>query len=180
MPSLIQNESHPQPSNAKEWFCIRTQPKHEALTAGFLQQFHAVEVFNPRIQVRRRGRGRMVWVMESLFGCYIFARFDLRDSLEKIRFTPGVSSLINFGGKTPVIPTEEIECLRASFGENPQITPRNAFQEGDQITLSSGPFEGMSATVVRMMSASQRVQLLMDFLGQSISIDVSLDLVASV
>jgi transcriptional antiterminator RfaH len=179
MPPLAQAESHPQPATTKEWFCIRTQPKHETLTAGFLEQLHAIEVFNPRIQVRRRGRGRMVWAMESLFGCYIFARFDLRDSLEKIRFTPGVSSLINFRGKTPVVPVEEIECLRANFGENPQIALRHAFQEGDQITLLSGPFEGMSATVVRMMSASQRVQLLMEFLGQSISIDVSLDLISS-
>jgi transcriptional antiterminator RfaH len=180
MPSLAQTETHSQDATAKEWFCIRTQPKHEALTAGFLRQFHAVEVYNPRIQVRRRGRGRMVWAVESLFGCYIFARFDLRDSLEKIRFTPGVSSLINFNGKTPVVAVEEIECLRASFGEDPEITPRNELQEGDQITLLSGPFEGMSATVVRMMSATQRVQLLMEFLGQSISIDVSRDLVSSV
>jgi transcriptional antiterminator RfaH len=136
---------------------------------------HGVETFNPTIEVQRRGRGKLVWVRESLFGCYIFARFDFHLLLEKIRFTPGVSSLVHFGGETPTVSDEDIDHLKATFGESERVSLASKLQEGDSVTILRGPFEGIEATIIRTMPSAKRVQVLMEFLGRTTSIDVALD-----
>jgi len=109
-----------------------------------------IEVFNPQLRVRRAARGGTSWRTEPLFPNYLFARFELPIRFRRVRYAMGVSDLVNFGGVWAVIPDREIDELKTTWGE---------------AELTGGLFHGMSAVVICLLPARQRVKVLMDFLG---------------
>src|SRR5438876_10708137 len=93
------------------WFCVRSQPKHEHVAAANLRRNHELEIVNPRIRFRRATSRGPVWVTESLFPNYLFARFNWKMSLETVQHTGGVAGVVHFGCFWPVIPDNVIEGL---------------------------------------------------------------------
>lgn len=155
------------------WYCIRTHPKHEHIAAANLRHHFEMEVFNPRVRIQRKGRAGLISVMEPLFPCYIFGLFDVRSMLEKIKFTPGVSSIVHFGTQTPSVPGEVIEDLKYNFDESCAPLRKMRLREGDAVTVREGPFQGSNGVILRAMPAAQRVHVLMDILGRSTTIDLA-------
>src|SRR6478672_11621731 len=96
------------------WFCLRSQARHEHIAARHLSQMEGVQVFNPRIKFARATKHGAVWLTESLFPNYLFARFDWKTGLNKVHYAPGVSGIVRFGDKWPTIPDSTIEELKAS------------------------------------------------------------------
>jgi transcriptional antiterminator RfaH len=65
---------------------LRTLPKQEHIAAAQLRhQSSDVEVFLPRVRYRRTTRRGPAWVTEALFLNYLFARFDLVNSLRLVQ-----------------------------------------------------------------------------------------------
>src|SRR5437867_9351297 len=90
-------------SPERAWYCLRSQRKREHFAAAHLQQIPGVEVFNPQLRLVRSTRRGRVWSTESLFPNYLFARFALEKLLEKVRYTPSVKSVLQFGERVPAI-----------------------------------------------------------------------------
>jgi transcriptional antiterminator RfaH len=163
--------------NDVAWFCLRSQQKHEKIAAGHLAQIEDVEVFNPRIRFRRSTKHGPVWVTESLFPNYLFARFDWRTSLARVHYAPGVKQIVHFGTKWPTVPDEVIEDLRASLGNEELHVIDTDFQPGDAVQFSGGPLHGLKAVVTQVMPGRERIAVLMNFLGQQSMIEVSVNCV---
>jgi hypothetical protein len=53
-----------------------------------------LEVFLPQVRFKRPTRKGLAWMTEALFMNYLFARFDLSDSLRWVPFARGVAELI--------------------------------------------------------------------------------------
>jgi transcriptional antiterminator RfaH len=156
------------------WFCIRSQQKHEHIAARHLAQIEDVEVFNPRIRFSRSTRQGPVWVTESLFPNYVFARFDWEKSLARVHYAPGVKHVVHFGVKWPTIPDEIIAELRANLGTGDlQVVDMN-LEPGDHIEVAGGALHGLKAVVAQVMPARQRVAILMNFLGRQTMVEVSI------
>ena len=149
------------------WFCVRSQPKHEHIVAAGLRRLGSVEVFHPHIRQRRITRRGPVWFTEALFPNYVFARFDLEAHLHQVRFTTGVSTVVHFGDRWPTIAENEIEELRRCMNEGELHTPLETLSPGDEVTLANKAFCGVSAIVLKRLPAKQRVQVLLEILGQS-------------
>jgi transcriptional antiterminator RfaH len=147
------------------WFCLRTQPKHEHIAAGYLEQFEDVEVFNPRIEYTRSTRLGPALVRESMFPNYLFARFDWKHSLAKVRYANGVRGVVHFGDRWPTLPNSVITDLRALVGVTGLHVLPSALAPGDKVALSGGVFHGLEAVITQVMPASSRVVVLMTFLG---------------
>jgi transcriptional antiterminator RfaH len=159
------------------WYCIRTHPKHEHIAAANLRQLPNVEVFNPQLRfLRCTARGR-VRSTEPLFPNYLFARFVLEVSLDKIRFTPSVTRVLSFGDRVPSIPDNVITELRHNLADNEQHVFTDVPLQGEEVEIVDGPFQGARAIVTRIMPAKQRVQVLMDVLGQSTVTELNLETV---
>ena len=92
------------PNESSAWFCVRTQPKHEQIAAAHLGRIPEIEVFNPKLRIRKATRRGAVWFVEALFPGYLFARFDWDNKSQIVRGTPGVSTLVAFGTVVPVVP----------------------------------------------------------------------------
>lgn len=154
------------------WFCLRTQPKHEQIAAVHLTQFARIEIFHPRIRFTRSSRRGPVTVIESLFPNYLFARFDWHTELNLVQYTNGVSHIVHFGNHWPTISDDLILELRELFGAEEIRTIPASPCVGDSVLVSAGVFEGLEAIVTRVMPGSQRVAVLLDFLGRQSMVEL--------
>ncbi|MBI2924445.1 MAG: hypothetical protein HYY24_01940 [Verrucomicrobia bacterium] len=162
-------------SSAAAWFCVRSQPKHEHIVAGGLRRLPGVEVFHPHIRQRRITRRGPVWFTEALFPNYVFARFELQAHLHQVRYATGVSNVVHFGDRWPTIAESEIEELRRCMDESEMHTPLETLSPGDKVTIVNKAFYGIPAMVLKNLPAKQRVQVLLEILGQGTVVDVKLE-----
>jgi len=154
------------------WFCVRAQQKHEHVAATHLRQLDQVEVFNPRLRFCRPVRQRKVWVTESLFPGYLFARFNWKDSLCKVQYAPGVQSVVHFGTGWPTVPHRVIEDIRAAIGpaETRQIS--DELNPGDEVQIIGRLFQGLNVIVTQVMPGRKRAAVLLHFLGRQTTVEI--------
>jgi transcriptional antiterminator RfaH len=133
-----------------------------------------VEVFNPQLQLERLTRRGRMRSTESLFVNYLFARFVLESVLERVRHTPSVKMVVQFGGRVATVPDAVIDDLRQTMVEYADIIFSDAPVEGDEAEIGFGPFYGEKGTITRVLPARQRVQLLLDVMGRSLPTEVNL------
>ena len=158
------------------WFCLRSQPRHEHIAAAHLRSLPGVEVFLPRIRFQRATRQGKAWVTEALFPGYLFARFDWHTSLRAVQHARGVSRVVHFGDRWPTLEPELITDLQRAVGtaEAPRVVPM-PLNPGDEVTITTGAFHGLSAVVTQVLPGRQRVTVLLDFLGRQTSVQLSED-----
>ena len=104
--------------------------------------------------------------MEPLFPCYIFVNCILENCLDEVRHVTGISSLVHFGQKIPPVPEAAILELRQCFESEEPMVVEDGVIPGAEAQIAEGVFMGFSGMVVRALSAGQRVQILLDFLGR--------------
>lgn len=158
----------------KAWICVRTLRKSEHIAAASLRQFNGVDAFCPRLRYRKKTRRGVVWFTDAMFPCYIFAHCDLSESLSAVRYARGVAGLVDFAGKVPVIPDEQVEALKGLMGDDEIREIDDTVNIGDTVEVTEGPLMGLNAVVTRVMPAKERVYLLLEFLGQEREVEVSL------
>jgi transcriptional antiterminator RfaH len=156
------------PADAKApWFCVRSHPKREHIAAAHLRNLEGVDVFNPRLRIKKPTRRGVVSFIESLFPNYIFAKFDPEMFLFKVKYSPSVSTIVHFGAKIPTVPDEFIAELRENFGDEEIQDCDRHVQPGDVVVIGEGPFYGLSAKVLKVLTPHKRVEVLLDMLGRT-------------
>ena len=105
--------------------------------------------------------------MEPLFPCYLFVRCVVEDKLDDLRYAYGVGALVNFGGRIARVPDEVVAELQSYFRSEDTITGRDELAPGVEVVVSGGAFEGMRASVLRVLPARRRVQLLLEYPGSA-------------
>lgn len=159
-------------SDTAAWYCLKSQPKHEHIAAANLRRCSDIEVFSPRLRVKRAQPSGPVWVWEPLFPGYLFAFFPLRLELDKVRYTSGVKHVVQFGDRFPVVPVSVIDDIRRSMGGEETIEHVPGFVPGEEVQVIDGPFRGLSVVIQRVTSGAQRVRVLFEFLGRLTSMEV--------
>jgi transcriptional antiterminator RfaH len=161
------------------WYCVRTKPKHEHIAAANVRKYLDLQVFHPQLRMQRHTRRGLARVTEALFPGYIFVKCILEKSLDEIRYAYGVNSMVRFGDRVPAIADFVIEELQACFPAEEPVAVADPLVPGLDVTLSGGAFAGMQASVLRVMPARQRVQVLLDILGRPTEVEVDRFLVAA-
>lgn len=154
------------------WYCARTKPKHEHIAAANVRRNLGLEVFHPRLRVERVTRRGLVRNVESLFPCYIFIRCEITKALNDVRYSNGISSVVHFASRIPSVPNQVIAELKECFDNEEPIPVEERLVPGTDVILSEGAFAGMEASVLRVMPARRRVQVLLDILGRPTSVEV--------
>jgi transcriptional antiterminator RfaH len=154
------------------WFCARTKPKHEHIAAANLQRHAGLEVFCPRLRVEKPTRRGIVRLSEPLFPNYIFVRCVLDEAMDSIRYTNGISSLVQFGGRTVPVGDDVIAELQGHFADAEPVPVAEKLRPGSEVVVARGAFEGMRASVLRVLPARRRVEVLLDILGRPTAVEV--------
>ena len=148
------------------WYCLRSRRNKEHVASVHVKLLGNIPVFCPRIRFRRATKsGPAVTVTEALFPGYFFARFSLREMLPQVRSAHGVLGMVRFGDWYPVIGDSIIEELRAETEGDAlrELTPD--LVPGDRVRLVAGPLAGLEAVITHVLPGSERVRLLLGFLG---------------
>jgi transcriptional antiterminator RfaH len=154
------------------WYCLRSKPKHEHIAAAHLRLMEGVTVFCPRLKFKRSTRQGVVWVTEAMFPGYLFARFDVAEMHLRVRYAHGVSGIVRFADRYATIEEGALAQLRDHTGTSEIKQLSYGLSEGDQVRIVGGAFVGLEAVVTGVMSAKERVKVLMDFLGRKMEAEI--------
>jgi transcriptional antiterminator RfaH len=163
--------SHDQPNGS--WFCLRAQPKREHIAAACLRQISEVEIFSPRVRFRKPTNRGLVWFVESMFPGYLFARFEYATFHRRVRQRPGVSGFVQFGERLALLPDPLISEIKTRMGTGEIVEVNQGFGVGQNVQIAQGPLQGLEALVTRFISARDRVEILIEWMGRSLHAEAS-------
>ena len=150
------------------WFCLRAQPKREHIAAACLRQISEVEAFCPRVRFRKRTNRGPVWFVESMFPGYLFARFDYAAFHRRVRQRPAVSGFVQFGDRLALLPDTLVNEMKIRTGTDELLEIDQGLEPGQNVQIAQGPFQGLEALVTRLISARDRVEILIEWMGRSL------------
>ncbi len=168
------------PLKQPEWFCVRCQTKREHIAASHLRELEGIEVFCPRLRYRKATRRGKIWWVEPMFPGYVLAKFNIAEMERAVTFCQGVRGLVRFGAGIPAVPESFVEAMKLEIlkrngaEEAELITLSPIIEIGDEVEVANGPFQGMHGTVVAVPSSTERVKILLEFLGSPQAVDMDL------
>lgn len=171
---------NPTASQLPEWFCLRCQTKREHIAAGHLRELEGVEVFCPRLRYRKATRRGKIWWVEPMFPGYLLAKFNMAEMERAVTFCQGIRGLVRFGSEIPPVPEAFVEAIkheilnRKGAEHDELVTLSPVIQIGDEVEVAFGPLQGMQGTVIAVPSATERVKILIEFLGNPQAVDIDL------
>lgn len=155
----------------EQWYVAYCMPLKEQHVATVLSRSLS-ETYLPLI--RRRVDGKQTY--GALFPRYVFLHVNLSMvRMSQIRATPGLLRLVACGDTPQPIPASVIELLRQQVNQiNAQGgLPAHAFQPGDAVRFTKGPLHGLHAVFTGPMHPTERVHVLLDFLGRLNEVEVA-------
>jgi transcription antitermination factor NusG len=159
------------------WFAVAVKPRQEKLAARVLRD-QGLEDFLPLYRSRRRWSDRLKEIEVPLFAGYVFCRFGPQHRKPVLR-TPGVRSIVEFGGQPAPVPDAEISALRQAAGSGLPVEPWPLLGEGQPIRIERGPLSGLHGIVVRARD-TWRVVVSVRLLQRSVAVEVDREDVARV
>lgn len=161
----------PSYSNAT-WHLIHCKTGKELYAANMLKSRFELSIYLPEWKVYTHRKLQTV----PFFPGYIFAQVNLQEvALSQINATPGVVRLVEFGGIPQVVPGYVIKGIaqRLNLVDGPQFQP---FRRGDIVRFkNTGPLRDLEMIFVGPIGSSQRVSVLLNFLGRLQEAQVDID-----
>ena len=157
---------------AENWFVAQLKPQGLRLAIQNLDR-QGFQHFCPKRLETTIKRGKPVADEKPLFPGYIFVQFDpVQAGWTSINGTRGVTRLILTDIRKPVpLPAEFMSGLMARCDRVGVVTAPTDLKIGDTIRVLSGPFAEAIARI-EQFTDDERLQILMDLMGQKTRISV--------
>lgn len=188
-----------------DWYIIQCYSGYEnkvkanlemrAQTLGVEEQIHEVVV--PIEEVEERKDGKRKIVKRKLLPGYVLVRMSLDDpSWSVVRDTPGVTSFVGSEGHPTQVKIREVakflmpkETVTAAEGEAPADAELSVaaapkaedaaaaidYEVGESVTILSGPFASVAATISEIDAATGRIKALVSIFGRETPVELGLD-----
>lgn len=151
------------------WYALQCKAREDERAEWHLQN-QGFRVLRPLVQERRRRRGRMTTVTESLFPRYLFLELDdIAGHWAPIRSTRGVIGLVRFGDMPAPVPTAVIDDLRNRMDPETgclDLTTGTDYQVNEPVRITDGPFAGHEA-LFQARRGEERVVVLLEMMQQA-------------
>ena len=161
------------PLAAQNWFVAQLKPQGLRLAIQNLER-QGFEHFCPKRLETTIKRGKPMAADKPLFPGYIFVQFDpAATGWTSINGTRGISRLIITDLRKPTpLPTAFMSGLMARCDSLGVVTAPPDLEVGDAIRVLSGPFADAVARI-EQFTDDERLQILMDLMGQKTRVSVS-------
>ena len=157
------------------WYALRSKPRKEDIVWRQVTQ-SGYETFYPRIRVNPvNPRSRKV---QPYFPGYLFVLADLDQvGVSTFQWMPHTLGLVSFGGEPAYVPENLIIALRKRVEEIAAAGGElfDGLQPGDPVLINSGPFSGYEGIFDARLPGSERVRVLLEFLGNQRRLTVELN-----
>jgi transcriptional antiterminator RfaH len=156
------------------WYTLYTKPNSEHCVEAVLRR-RGLTTYLPKIAgPTKRDHKRM----NPFFPCYMFARIDFDCvGISCVRWTPGLRRVVAVADKPVPLGDEVINEIRNRLERlNASDCQKQAsFQAGQVVRITEGPLEGMLAIFEGPSEPSERVRVLLEFLGRISRVKVQVD-----
>ena len=107
-----------------------------------------------------------------MFPSYIFIAVNLEEiNWHKINNTRGISRIVAFGNKVPIINNKLIDELKYRFPGDRNPKSINTFQVGMNAEIKTGPFAELSGKI-DAIDTDKRIWILLDILGTQTRVSI--------
>src|SRR5215207_10108914 len=153
-------------ADSRQWYVVHTHLKQEERANEKLKAW-GVETVHAKLKTRRYNEftGAPTYITQPLFPRYLFARFNAREQLTKIRFTRGVQSVVCFGEHVVSVDDDIIDIIRARIDENGFVKTNNELKPVDKVVISGGPLRNLIGIFEREVKGSDRITILLTAIG---------------
>jgi transcriptional antiterminator RfaH len=157
------------------WYALRSKSRKEDAVFRQLQsQGH--EVFYPCLRVHPvNPRSRKI---VPYFPGYLFVEIDLEQSgVSVFQWMPHTLGLVSFGGEPSIVPENLILAIQKRVDEINAAGGEifDGLKPGDAVWINEGPFHGYEAIFDGRLPGSERVRVLLEFLGNRRKVPVVLE-----
>jgi transcription antitermination factor NusG len=154
-----------------QWFALSTKPCHESAAATLLRQ-KSVDSLLPLYTAVRQWSDRKKKIRLPVFPGYVFSRFDFKRRAA-ILSTPGIRSIVAFGGIPAPVSEYEIASLKIMIESKLPLEPWPFLKTGDRVRVAFGPLKGCGGILIR--GAKWRVVVGIELLQRSVSVEIPRD-----
>ena len=161
------------------WFLAQVKPNSAKIADKNLKR-QGFQTFLPMEEETHQRKGKFITAMRPLFPGYIFVAFDVaRGFWRTVNSTYGVTRLVSFGREPTAVPLDLVSQLTLRCDAEGKLLPPKLLKQGDQVTLSKGPFANFMAEVEKI-APDRRVWVLMEIMGGQTRVAVGADQLRSV
>lgn len=169
-----------------DWFVVHTYAGYEnKVKANLASRISSMnmedkiyDVVVPTEEVMELKAGKKQVVQRKVFPGYILVRMLLDDdSWYVVRNTPGVTGFVGSGAKPTPLEHAEVSKILAPKEEE-RLRPRLEFEEGEVVSVVTGPFASMSGPISEINADQQTVKVLVDIFGRETPVTLGFDQVA--
>ncbi len=150
----------------QQWYVLHTKP-HKERQVAYALRFQKLEVFLPIVRVNpvnpRAARER------AYFPSYLFAHLDLSvTGLDVVQWTPGLRSLVHFGGQPAAVPDNLILELKRRLSEIRAAGGLvfDGLKPGERVRIVNGPFARYEGVFDVRLPGTERVRVLLELIGE--------------
>lgn len=160
-----------------DWFGLYVRSQWERRVTAELER-RGIEAYLPVLREVRRWSDRQKQTEAPAFPGYVFARFDVQQSLRVLSITGTVHIL---GTKEPEpIPEVEIDAVRRVLAVQPSVAPLRLLpKRGSTVRIISGPLMDIIG-VCEKVDQHCRVYVAVPMLGRSIPVQLDPDEVETI
>ena len=108
-----------------------------------------------------------------MFPGYFFAQFDHVTERRRVEHAAGVRGFVQFGDRLATIDATIIDALRERMEADELVTLDPEIKVGQEVQIAHGPLQGLEVLVTQLLPPSERVRVLLEFLGRSLQMEVS-------
>lgn len=162
----------------RRWHIIQSKPHQADRVAAQLRELLALEVYDPRIEVRTVRGARKVTRVRQLFPNYLFARLDLPAEWKTITFTRGVARIL--GGWEEPRPVDDavIEAIRTQEKGRDRLIAYYRFRPQEAVVVRSGPLKDLYGIFDRYVDEGGRVRVLLSLVGYAATVEMESEQIA--
>lgn len=157
------------------WYALRSKSRKEEAVFRQLQS-QGYEIFYPCLRVHPvNPRSRKI---VPYFPGYLFVEVDLEQSgISVFQWMPHTVGLVSFGGEPSIVPENLILAIQKRVDEINAAGGEifDGLKPGETVWISDGPFQGYEAIFDGRLPGSERVRVLLEFLGNRRKVSVVLE-----
>lgn len=156
-------------SSSHGWYALYTRHQHEK-TVYELLSGKGIESFLPLYTAAHRWKDRVKRVSLPLIPCYVFVREPVVEWLPVLS-TPGVHSVVGFGGQPATIPSSEVEAIQKVVNSPVKVEAHPYLREGDRVRVTSGVLQGLEGILLRKKNWC-KLLLSIELLQRSVAVEI--------
>ncbi|PLX13976.1 MAG: antitermination protein NusG [Marinilabiliales bacterium] len=150
----------------KKWFALYTKSRNEKKVHQALVD-KGVECYLPLEKKLKMWSDRKKWVEEPFIRSYIFVYVE-EGNLQQALNTPGVVTVIRFGGKPASIREEHIKIIESLLASEEEYElSAESFEPGEKVEVARGSLKGLLGELVHHLN-KYKVLIRIESINQNI------------